>query len=883
MIYKFFFFIIFLLLTGFIIPSTTHAGDGSITGWTIRMDFSDPSCAGSGLAAGPMAGAGGKWVTFTPTINTRGRCQIQVSGKGRVCAGSTNFSGTVNAGTSVTYNFSTCYDGGRATSWGITGDYEVVGPTCTPESTQTQQVACPAGQTGSITEQRTSSCPGPTWSGWSEVSRNCVQSCTPDGTQYRTVPCPAGQSGVINEQNISQCPGPNYTEWTETSRTCVTPTLTLTTNPTSAWAPGGTTISWNGANHPAGTTCTNTWNAFLNINPNSAGSDYRVLGPGNYTFTVNCSNGVSRSATFTVNQLQPPTIQSLSTGCNYSQPYVVLRLTAPTNYPGLMNINVYNYGSMSYYAYTAYNISPGAYVDIDTRNFTNYSALTPNNSNTFLATTSVSGLSSSNPASLPVFIPNCPSPPTISSVAPACNSGNYQPYDRVTYQSSTYGNPTAYHLDRKPGGQPFNSQGDGHIGTYGTSPNYIDDYEINNNTAYSYRMRAANGTYQSNPSAVVNTTSANCTPPTIEVSTRCIDNLTTPEYTITVTANDNIGRDMWFTMDRPGYPTLANVYLTGPGQSASRTFTTPPLTNGAVNNFSSYSWHSGIAGSYANNVGISAEDCSLPRPFNVSLNTTPEAICPVEGFPKLNVIINKSANAATYELYTYERDSSNQYTILVPAARRDYTSDALFPGVPIVSNSGTATRTFDVQPNKSYGVFVIARSSNGSWIYSNMATAMTAATPAVWSYATVGYCDTTPPTIQLASIAECIQPNQLPTNMQLTIVDNPGPGAPVGSNSGVNPASIRFRLNELNVPDPVQKYTHQNVSGNIYSRVFTDPDFFAGVDKDYELSATACDMNNKCSTMNKVGVSYARVCGAWIQTRQGNVHSEKEINAPGGP
>ena len=657
------------------------------------------------------------------------------------------------------------------------------------------------------------------------------------------------------------------------------PTLTLTTNPTSAWAPGGTTISWSGANHPAGTTCTNTWNS-LNINPNTAGSDYRVLGPGNYTFTINCSNGISRSATFTVNQLPPPTIQLLGTGCNYSQPYAVLRLIAPNGYPGAMTINLYTYGSMSYLAYQA-NLGPGGSVDIDSRNFSNYSGLTPNNSNTFLATTNVSGLTPSNPTSLPVFIPNCPSPPIISSATPACNGSTYQPYDRIAYQYSTYGSPSTYHLDRKPGGQAFTSQGDGYIGSYSSATNPIDDYAINNNTAYSYRMRADNGTYQSNPSAVVNATSRNCTPPTISVSTQCINNVATPEYTINVTSNANVGRDMWYSMDRQGGGNLAQVNIPGPNQTASRTFTSPPIANGAVSTFSSYSYNSGIAGSYINYVSISAPDCSLPRPFTVSLNTTPGAICPAEGLPKLNVIINKSANAATYELYTYERDSNNQYTILV--ARTDYTTNDLFPGVPPVSNVGSATRTFNVQPNKSYGVFVIARNSNGSWIYSNMATAMTSPTPAVWSYATIGYCDTTPPTVQLASSAECVQPNQLPTNLQLTIVDSPGSGAPVNSTSAVNPASIRFLLNELSAPGTVQQYTHQNQSGNIYSRAFTDPDFFAGVDKDYELSAIACDMNNNCRTMNKVGLSYARVCGAWIQTRQGNVHSEKEINAPGGP
>ena len=58
--------------------------------------------------------------------------------------------------------------------------------TCTPLSPQTQIASCPAGQTGSITQTRTSSCAAgatsPTWSGWSNTATTCTtpvaQSCT---------------------------------------------------------------------------------------------------------------------------------------------------------------------------------------------------------------------------------------------------------------------------------------------------------------------------------------------------------------------------------------------------------------------------------------------------------------------------------------------------------------------------------------------------------------------------------------------------------------------------------------------------------------------------------------------------------------------------------
>jgi hypothetical protein len=47
-------------------------------------------------------------------------------------------------------------------------------PQCTREQPQTQTLSCPAGQTGSITQTRTSTCPGPTWGPWTTTSNTCV-------------------------------------------------------------------------------------------------------------------------------------------------------------------------------------------------------------------------------------------------------------------------------------------------------------------------------------------------------------------------------------------------------------------------------------------------------------------------------------------------------------------------------------------------------------------------------------------------------------------------------------------------------------------------------------------------------------------------------------
>jgi hypothetical protein len=49
-------------------------------------------------------------------------------------------------------------------------------PLCTPDSSspQVQTVSCPVGQTGSVTQTRTSSCPGPSWSDWATTTTTCL-------------------------------------------------------------------------------------------------------------------------------------------------------------------------------------------------------------------------------------------------------------------------------------------------------------------------------------------------------------------------------------------------------------------------------------------------------------------------------------------------------------------------------------------------------------------------------------------------------------------------------------------------------------------------------------------------------------------------------------
>ena len=98
---------------------------------------------------------------------------------------------------------------------------------CTPLPSQTQTLSCPTGQTGSITQTRTSSCPGPTWTVWSITSNTCAVPLVDRGWDsgllhrraafYKTDPsiyfesCPDDVGGCYNNGNGISIGGGFYT------------------------------------------------------------------------------------------------------------------------------------------------------------------------------------------------------------------------------------------------------------------------------------------------------------------------------------------------------------------------------------------------------------------------------------------------------------------------------------------------------------------------------------------------------------------------------------------------------------------------------------------------------------------------------------------------
>ncbi len=93
---------------------------------------------------------------------------------------------------------------------------------CTPNTPQTKDVACPLGEEGKISQTRISSCPGPTFGGWTTTSNSCKKICTPLPSVTESLSCPSGEQGTKSRTKSSLCPGPTWTDWSITSNCKVT-------------------------------------------------------------------------------------------------------------------------------------------------------------------------------------------------------------------------------------------------------------------------------------------------------------------------------------------------------------------------------------------------------------------------------------------------------------------------------------------------------------------------------------------------------------------------------------------------------------------------------------------------------------------------------------
>jgi hypothetical protein len=129
-------------------------------------------------------------------------------------------------------------------------------PTCVVPAPETRPGTCPSGQTGTLTEQRTASCPDPfgtpVWSGWGTLSSSCQAppsgggggttpaTCVAPAAEQRPAVCPprAGANltgGIVTEQRTWSCPTPTGSPvdggWTEVGNTCAYESIATCTPP----------------------------------------------------------------------------------------------------------------------------------------------------------------------------------------------------------------------------------------------------------------------------------------------------------------------------------------------------------------------------------------------------------------------------------------------------------------------------------------------------------------------------------------------------------------------------------------------------------------------------------------------------------------------------
>jgi hypothetical protein len=101
---------------------------------------------------------------------------------------------------------------------------------CTPDIPQFRALSCPPGEIGIISQTRTSTCASPTsnpqWGPWTTTSNTCAVECIAPPPETRMLACPPGETGSITETRYASCPSPSgqtvWSDWAVTGSTCNT-------------------------------------------------------------------------------------------------------------------------------------------------------------------------------------------------------------------------------------------------------------------------------------------------------------------------------------------------------------------------------------------------------------------------------------------------------------------------------------------------------------------------------------------------------------------------------------------------------------------------------------------------------------------------------------
>ena len=128
-------------------------------------------------------------------------------------------------------------------------------PVCT-DAVEYQSLSCPLPHySGVVNQSRSYTCSSNTWSSWTTTSDNCTQdppTCF-ETTEQRTLACEAGYTGSILEQRTSTCSDPYSTpawgSWIQVTNSCVK-SMDNPTNPISPTSPLSVTSPLNPINAP---------------------------------------------------------------------------------------------------------------------------------------------------------------------------------------------------------------------------------------------------------------------------------------------------------------------------------------------------------------------------------------------------------------------------------------------------------------------------------------------------------------------------------------------------------------------------------------------------------------------------------------------------------
>ena len=272
--------------------------DGGMQGSAVTTISVNPELPRATLDISPSESIpSGKGVTLLWTGIKADSCETSWAGEGQPTQG-TAYTGNIIGPKTETFWVDCIGAGGRTGR--ISKTVTVLAPPieCMPK-TEKQTLSCAKNQSGSIIQERKSTCPSPNKEAvpgeWATISDTCTQnppSCLPS-TETKTLSCASNETGSIIQTRTSSCPDPYgdqvWKDWNDTENTCKQipiPEVSFSTDALTISSGSGITLNWESKQ---ASSCETSWGGQgqpLN------GKIYTgsLVGPKTETYWVNCEN-----------------------------------------------------------------------------------------------------------------------------------------------------------------------------------------------------------------------------------------------------------------------------------------------------------------------------------------------------------------------------------------------------------------------------------------------------------------------------------------------------------------------------------------------------------------------------------------------------------------